>query len=169
MIELKLRMLRAGDERRLASVDGGNSWNSDPALWSAYLREQSAGSRLVVLAWLAERPVGYGTLVWQSCYAAFLQADIPEINNLAVDVEMRRQGVATAMIRHFERCASHAGKSAIGIGVGLYADYGPAHRLYVNLGFCPDGRGVTYDNRAVYPGSTVQVDDQLVIWLTKCL
>lgn len=169
MIGLKLRTLRAGDERLLASVDGGNGWNSDPALWAIYLRENSAGTRLVVLALLGQRPIGYGTLLWQSGYEVFIHADIPEINNLAVDAKMRRQGVATAMIHHFEGCASRAGKSAIGIGVGLYADYGPAQRLYVNLGFRPDGRGVTYENRTVRPGSKVRVDDQLVMWLTKRL
>jgi GNAT superfamily N-acetyltransferase len=169
MIDLELRTLGAGDERRLALVRGGNGWNSDPGLWRQYLQEQSTGTRLVVLAWHGGRPVGYGTLLWQSCYAAFREADIPEINNVVVAAEVRRQGVATRMIHYLEQCARQAGKSAIGIGVGLYADYGPAQRLYVDLGFRPDGRGITYNHETVHPGSTVRADDELVLWLTKPL
>jgi GNAT superfamily N-acetyltransferase len=169
MTELKLRELRPGDELYVTQIAGGNGWNSDPTLWSTYLREQSAGTRVVVLAWWGQRPVGYGTLLWQSRNTAFRQADIPEINNLVIEAEVRRQGIGKRMIGYLEESALEAGKSAIGIGVGLYADYGPAQRLYIDLGFRPDGRGITYDNETVHPGSTVRVDDELVIWLTKPL
>ena len=29
----------------------------------------------------------------------------------------------------------------VGIGVGLYEDYGPAQRLYIKRGYIPDGKG----------------------------
>jgi GNAT superfamily N-acetyltransferase len=83
--------------------------------------------------------------------------------------EYRRQGIGTMMIGAFERAARAAGKSAIGIGVGLYADYGPAQRLYVKLGFVPDGNGVSYRNEPIGPGSTVRLDDDLIIRFVKPL
>lgn len=65
---------------------------------------------------------------------------VPEISNLSTAYAHRNRGVATAIIGSLEAVASKAGKIAIGIGVGLYADYGDAQRLYVRLGFKPDGR-----------------------------
>jgi hypothetical protein len=57
----------------------------------------------------------------------------------------------------------------IGIGVGLYVDYGPAQQLYVKLGYVPDGSGVTHGNKTVPPGATVRVDDDLILWSMKRL
>ena len=73
------------------------------------------------------------------------------------------------MIGEFERRAPVAGRNAICLGVGLYADYGPAQRLYVKLGYQPDANGTTYANRPMPPGRTVLLDDSLVLWLIKLL
>ncbi len=83
--------------------------------------------------------MGYGTLIWAPGYAPFRAVGIPEISNLGVDIKVRGQGVATSIIRYFEDRARDAGLARIGLGVGLYADYGPAQSLYFTLGFRPDG------------------------------
>lgn len=57
----------------------------------------------------------------------------------------------------------------VGLGVGLYGDYGNAQKLYVARGYKPDGCGVTYHYNIVAPGNTVRVDDDLVLWFTKKL
>ena len=131
--------------------------------------DQERRERVVAIAWNGAAPVGYGTLIWESPYENFRQNGIPEINNLGVAITARNRGVATALIRHFEQCAATAGRSAIGLGFGLYADYGPAQRLYFRLGYRPDGHGITYANRLVAPMETVRLDDDLVLWLTKSL
>ncbi len=166
---IELRNLRVGDRDRLAEVDGGNGWNAAPELWASYLADQASGRRLVLIAWEGERPVGYGTLVWEPGYARFRDARTPEISNLGVDIKVRGRGVATALIRHFEDCARDAGRTTIGLGVGLYADYGAAQSLYFTLGYRPDGHGVTYAERPLAPGETVRLDDDLVLWLSKPL
>lgn len=168
-MQLDIRNLAVGDREALAAVDGGNGWNASPELWDEYSLDQERGRRVVAIAWQDTVPVGYGTLIWESPYESFRQAGIPEINNLGVAIAVRNQGVATALIRHFEQCAANAGRSAIGMGVGLYADYGPAQRLYFRLGYRPDGRGITYANKPVAPMETVRLDDDLVLWLTKSL
>jgi GNAT superfamily N-acetyltransferase len=168
-MEIEIRNLQAGDRDKLASVDGGNGWNPDPALWALYLADQAIGRRLVAIAWAGARPVGYGNLLWSPGYPPFRAEGIPEINNLGVDVHVRNQGVCTALIGYFEDRAREAGKPVMGIGVGLYPDYGPAQRLYTRLGYRPDGRGITYNERTVAPGETVRLDDDLVLWMTKPL
>jgi hypothetical protein len=59
--------------------------------------------------------------------------------------------------------------SQIGIGVGLYNGYGRAQKLYVGLGYVPDGGGATYKGKRVVPGDSYPVDDDLLIWLKKDL
>lgn len=124
-----IRALEAGDLDQIALTDGGPAWNADPALWQGYLADAARGSRIVLLAFKARDVVGYGTLLWQSGYSPFKAAGIPEINNLVVAHSARGGGIATAMIGRFEQFATSSGKPAIGLGVGLYADYGAAQRL----------------------------------------
>ncbi len=73
------------------------------------------------------------------------------------------------MIRTLEAEAAKRGYRQIGLGVGLYADYGPAQRFYNKLAYVVDGFGITSHNQPVAPGATVRVDDDLNIWLTKRL
>jgi hypothetical protein len=57
----------------------------------------------------------------------------------------------------------------VGLGVGLYADYGAAQRLYVRRGYVPDGRGIMYGNEPVEPGATVRIDDDATRMLVRSL
>src|SRR5580700_10370596 len=57
----------------------------------------------------------------------------------------------------------------IEIGVGLYRDYGPAQKLYFQLGYAPDGNGITYRGQPTIPGQTYTLDDDLILWLVKIL
>lgn len=166
---LTIRALEAGDLDLIAATDGGPAWNADPVLWQGYLADAAQGRSVVLLAFRGRHAVGYGTLLWQSDYSPFREAGTPEINNLVVARSARGGGIAAAMIGRFEYLAASAGRSAIGLGVGLYADYGAAQRLYVRLGYIPDGRGITYGEKPVVPDQSVRVDDDLVLWLTKPL
>ncbi len=61
----------------------------------------------------------------------------------------------------------------VGIGVGLYAGedggYGAAQRLYVNRGYIPDGKGITYNYKPAKPGVSYTLDDDLILWFIKKL
>ncbi len=57
----------------------------------------------------------------------------------------------------------------VGIGIGLYAGYGNAQKLYIKRGYVPDGNGITYNYQPVKPGTNALVDDDLILWLTKIL
>jgi hypothetical protein len=59
--------------------------------------------------------------------------------------------------------------SIVGIGVGMYPDYGNAQRLYVKRGYVPDGRGLTYGGKVLAPMETVVNDDDLVLYFEKQL
>jgi hypothetical protein len=68
-----------------------------------------------------------------------------------------------------EDLARQRGCRQIGLGVGLYADYGAAQRLYLKLGYVLDGRGITYKYLPARGGETFRIDDDLLLWLVKSL
>ena len=59
------------------------------------------------------------------------------------------------------------GYTNIGLGVGMTADYGDAQRLYVRLGYIPDGQGLHYKCSSLKYGNQVVIDDDLVLFFTK--
>jgi GNAT superfamily N-acetyltransferase len=123
----------------------------------------------IALARVENDIAGYGYLKFQLRYGPFAARHIPEIGDLRVAASRRRVGIATRMIHYLENIARTKGAKEIGLAVGLYADYGAAQRLYVRLGYVPDGRGLTHQNEAVPAGTTVRVDDDLTLWLVKSL
>ena len=53
--------------------------------------------------------------------------------------------------------------------MGLFAEYGPAQRMYARRGYVPDGRGLCRGATPVQEGETVTVDHGLLLWLIKDL
>ncbi len=134
------------------------------------LQEQAAGRRAVLIAVQQDGVLaGYGMLNWMPLYPLYRKLGVPEIQDVNVVPERRRRGVATALIRHAEISARAQGCAHIGISVGLNADYGPAQRLYVKLGYMPDGHGVAYDRQTMAFGEVRPLDDNLCLMMIKSL
>lgn len=145
-------------------------WTSPEATkakWNSYLAEQKAGSRIVCLAKYQDSLVGYGSLLKNSEYLNFQACKIPEIQDVWISEGHRGRGFGKQLICHLEWLAQKENYQSIGIGVGLYRDYGRAQRLYIQLGYVPDGEGVTYKYQTTTPGNSYPLDDDLVIWLKK--
>lgn len=166
---LKIEPLNQANRDAILSCDGGNGWKSDPNIWREILRQHEAGERFVLVAMEESHATAYGSLLWHSGYPAFAARHIPEMHDLVTARAYRHRGIATTLIAHIEAHARAAGHKQIGLGVGLYADYGPAQRLYSTSGYVPDGRGVTYRNEYAAPGASVRMDDDLVLWMTRTL
>jgi ribosomal protein S18 acetylase RimI-like enzyme len=131
------------------------------------LNEQSHGTRSVIVAKENDKFCGYVTIKWKSEYPAFSQKNIPEISDLNVLPYFRKNGIGTMLIHACEALAKEHGHASIGLGVGMTADYGNAQRLYVHLGYVPDGYGLHYKNSPLNYGDKTIVDDDLVIYLSK--
>lgn len=137
--------------------------------WKRYYKEQTKNARTVCLAKLEDNFVGYGSLVLNSLYPNFKKEGISEIHNVWVSSVYRGSGFGRKIIQQLEEIARTNNCKQIGIGVGLYKDYGAAQKLYVQMGYVPDGLGVTYNYKPVSPGQSCPIDDDLVIWLKKDL
>lgn len=140
--------------------------NRPAGLYDRYYTEHEKGKRVVLLAFYDGEFAGHVNIIWKSEYPLFAEQMIPEISDLIVVPDLRRHGIATALANEAEkRIFEHS--SAAGIGFGMYADYGPAQRMYVLRGYVPDRLGLMYKRKPVKPGEMVKVDDDLVLYLVK--
>lgn len=144
-------------------------WHKPKSIYESYLEEQLSGLRSVLIARDGGKFCGYVTLKWMSDYSSFVEKNIPEIADLNVLPQYQKKGIGTKLIKACEDLAKGHGRAVIGLGVGLNSDYGNAQRLYVQLGYVPDGRGLHSKNIAAKYGEKVTVDDDLVIYLTKII
>lgn len=137
--------------------------------WKRYYVEQQNHARTVYLLEAQNQLIGYGSLLRISEYPSFKEKGIPEINDVWIHEEMCNQGFGQKLIASLENMARKVGYKKVGIGVGLYKDYGAAQRLYVQMGYIPDGMGVRYKSSYVTPGEQYLMDDDLILWMKKTL
>lgn len=165
---LVIRELRSSDPPVIARAFAELGWNKPVTQYETYLREQEEGRRAVRIATLAGMFAGYLTIVWETAYPPFRERGIPEIKDLNVLPEYRRRRIATTLMDEAEALIAKRSPIA-GIGVGLYADYGAAQRLYVKRGYMPDGRGVYTGSDWPDPGTVISLDDSATLQLEKRL
>lgn len=165
---VEIRLLTEVDIQPIAAAFARLGWNKPAAQYEGYLAEQERGSRVVLVASVDGIFAGYTTIVWESGYAPFREANIPEIVDFNVLPEFRRQGIGTQLMEAAEdRIAARS--PVAGIGVGLTEDYGAAQILYAYRGYIPDGRGIFWEGNRCQHGAQVIVDDSLVLYFTKQL
>jgi GNAT superfamily N-acetyltransferase len=166
---VEVRFLTATDPAPMAEAFAAVGWPGKTAdQYRRYLEEQADGTRAVLIATVAGQFAGYLTVCWTSSYRPFRAAGVPEIVDLNVLPHLRRRRVASTLMDEAERLVA-AMSDIVGIGVGLYADYVAAHLLYLGRGYLPDGRGIAYRGNPVDPGTSVPVDDDLVLMMTRRL
>ena len=132
------------------------------------LKENEEAKRVTFVATAGSEIAGLVNLIYKSEYPFFIENRIPEINDLLVHPKFREQGVGKLLICEAEREAAKT-FNYVGLGVGLYKDYGSAQRLYVKNGYIPDGNGIVYKNIKAKPGNYVFLDDDLLLYFYKKL
>ncbi|MFD2614182.1 GNAT family N-acetyltransferase [Paenibacillus gansuensis] len=130
------------------------------------LSENEIGLRVTLLAYDNDELAGCSHLLYESNYPYFLDNKIPEINDLNVFPHHRNKRIASRLFDELEEIAAKT-TQLIGLGVGLYKDYGNAQRMYCKRGYVLDGNGISYQNNEVKPGETVVVNDELLLYLVK--
>lgn len=167
--EVKLILLQQEDITPITTIFSF-PWTTSEATrekWDRYLSEQQSNIRKVCLAKIGNEIIGYGSLLKKSEYPSFQKLAIPEIHDVWISEKYRGNGYGRTLIEFLESIARNEKHKEVGIGVGLYKDYGFAQKLYVRMGYIPDGNGITYKYQTVTPGITYPVDDDLIIWFKK--
>lgn len=153
--------------RIVKAIEGTNVARSEEYLVKC-LKENALRKRITYVAMIDSDIVGLVNLIYESEYPFFRENNIPEINDLLVHPAFRKQGFGLMLINKAEQEAREK-YNFIGLGVGLYRDYGPAQRLYIKNGYIPDGNGIVYKNIEAKPGNYVFLDDDLLIYLCKAI
>lgn len=136
-------------------------WSKPPGYFRSCVEAQQRGEERI---WIAEedgRYAGHVRLVWRVG-----SPPAPEIRDLAVLPEFRRRGLARRLVKRAEDVGLSIAP-LIRLAVGLHPGFGAAQRLYVSLGYMPDGRGACRDGTPVPEGSSVVLDDDLVLVFEK--
>lgn len=111
------------------------------------LAMQARGSRHYLVALIGGRVVGYGGMIYMD--------EAAHITNVAVDVALRRRGIATEVMLDLAREARRAGMTSLTLEVR--ESNVSAQSMYRRFGFAPVGvRAKYYENR----------DDAIVMWCT---
>jgi len=166
--DVTIRPLRATDAPVIAAAFEEVGWSKTVDQYENYARQQTEGTRRCFVAESNGDFVGYCTLLWASTYQPFRDAGIPEVSDLNVLPGFRSRGIGGRLLDAVEAAASER-STEVGLGVGLYADYGAAQRVYVRRGYVPDGRGIMYANEPVEPGDSVRIDDEATLMLVRAL
>lgn len=164
---INLSLLDQNDIEEIVQAFCSIGWNKPKAIYETYFKEQSQGMRTIFIAKANGYFCGYVTIKWEADHYFFKENSIAEISDLNVLPDYRNQGIGTTLIQFCEKAAKERGFNSIGLGVGLTADYGPAQKLYIHLGYIPDGLGLFYQNSPVPYGNQTVADDYLVIYLFK--
>ena len=131
--------------------------------------KRALAQRTVFIATTGPHNAGYVHLNFSPAYAYFRQAGIPEIQDLCVVPDHRKQGIGTALVHACMQHAKEKGHMTIGISVALPASFGAAQRLYTGMGFMPDGFGATYDDIPLKKGDIRPVDALLTLKMIHSL
>ena len=148
---------------------GRFSFQSDRNYYERCIERHVHGKVMIPIAFSDDVPVGFCILNWEPKYGYFKKCSIPEIQDLNVLRQHRQRGIGQALIQHCEDVVRERGYEQVGIGVGLDSSFGAAQRLYVKMGYIPDGYGVTYDRKAVTVGEFKPIDENLSLMMAKNL
>jgi GNAT superfamily N-acetyltransferase len=144
--ELEIRPGSADDLTVLVKVLGERHWLSDR------LTRQQRGRGMLLVAWLAGRPVGEVFLDCEPVSEPEIRRHlpgVPRLDHLEVAGPFWGRGIGTALIGAAEAAARQLGYEQIALGVGL--DNHKARRLYERLGYVDWGHGTVVGTWVEYP------------------
>jgi ribosomal protein S18 acetylase RimI-like enzyme len=78
---------------------------------------------------------GYVSILWEAPSTALWQRSIPEIVDIFVQKNARRQGIASALIAACENAAREKAHRKLGLSVRHGEDFAAARALYEKLGY----------------------------------
>ncbi|MEM6965963.1 MAG: GNAT family N-acetyltransferase [Bacteroidota bacterium] len=164
--QLKLRNITREDTQKISRAFACQGWHKPISQYEQYIEYQENGERDIIIATIENEFAGYLTIQWKSNYLPFRAKKIPEVVDFNVLKKFQRRGIGTALMDEAEMRISGVSRYA-GIGFGVHRDYSAAQILYIKRNYIPDGNGLVRNARSLEYGEKVEVNDDLVFYLTK--
>ena len=145
--------------------------DADWSRLAGFMRDIADGTRTIWTAKRHDQYVGMITVRWQSDYAGFRAAPIaPEIIDLYVWRDYRRQGLAKDLLDSVEDKLRLRDFKRVGLGVGVLADDAPAYDLYLQRGYQFDGTGGWWQGQPVTEESVIDyTQTPVLLMMSKML
>lgn len=163
-----LRKIETADCLPIHKAFKEQGWDKPIAQYQNYVALQNSGQRDIIIAEWQQQFAGYLTINWQPGYPLFKEKGIPEVADFNVLKKYQRLGIGTALMDEAEKRIQKI-SDYVGIGFGVYKDYGAAQILYIKRGYIPDGNGLSRLDKTLKYGESVVINDDLAFYLTKYL
>jgi len=126
------------------------------------LSEQTGKASTYLVAWDGRDPIGHVHIAWTETHLG-----VPELQDVFVAAERRREGVASLLTRAAEARVRARGWETISLSVSQEGNQ-PARRLYAKLGYVEAATDpVRVSGPIVIRGQPLEVDDTLVYLLKR--
>lgn len=146
---------------------GESDINRSEDYFNLSLLENELHKRITLIAFCQKEFAGYINILFYSKYPYFYKNRIPEISDFFVLPKYRQKGIGTTLLKAAESIVAND-YNRIGLGVGLYLDYGPVEDLYISNGYIPDTKG-NISATPLVRGNYIKLDDELMVYLFKKL
>ena len=160
-----IRKMQESDIKDLSRGFISQGWPSREEILARYFLEQESGDREVLVAEFDGAVAGYVTILPSAKHGPFAEV-YPELSDFNVFEPFQNQGIGNLLLEEAEKRVKLI-SDKVTLGVGLHSGYGPAQRLYMKRGYIPDGTGVWYQNQPLEMNTTIQNNDDLVLYLSK--
>lgn len=160
-----IRNMIKSDIESLSHGFMNQGWPGREEILARYFLEQESGEREVLVAEIDGAVAGYVTILPSAKHGPFAEI-YPELSDFNVFEPFQNQGIGNLLLEEAEKRVKLI-SDKVTLGVGLHSGYGPAQRLYMKRGYIPDGTGVWYQNQPLEMNTTIQNNDDLVLYLSK--
>jgi ribosomal protein S18 acetylase RimI-like enzyme len=123
------------------------------------LEQHRRGNTDYLVVWDGEHPVGHAHVVWDG--------DAPELQDVWVVPERRREGIAWALTAEAERLAAERGHDSLQLTVAT--DNVAARRLYERAGYVEADRAPKLMNETITIRGEAIAVDVVLVWMVKAL
>ena len=160
-----IRKMQESDIKNLSQGFISQGWPGREEILARYFLEQKSKEREVLVAEIDGVVAGYITILPDAKQGPFAGM-APELSDFNVFEPFQNQGIGNLLLEEAEKRVKLI-SDKVTLGVGLHSGYGPAQRLYMKRGYIPDGTGVWYQNQPLEMNTTIQNNDDLVLYLSK--
>ena len=134
VMHLSIRLCESRDIGALTELVESGKHAIEPDYFQTALQEQNDNKRLVFVVFANDVLAGYTHLNFYPQYSPFSRFRIPEIQDIFIHPDHRRQGLAEQLMSACETEARGRGHNVVGIGVGVSGTFGAAKRRYHRMG-----------------------------------